>query len=263
MFKMHRVNAFLYRHWLELRASIDRKADVFFFPVIDILVFGFLATYISSNEGTKGVAAAILGGIIFWTLVYNIQRDIPFSLLDDAWSRNIFNFYASPIKLSEILVGTLILSVIKALISTFVIVVLAAGLFKFNLFAMGPVLAFYVINIFLFGWTFGFFTSGIVLRFGTKAQAVSWSLVLLIYPFSGALYPLSVLPPWMETAAKLLPLSYIFEGVRGFFFSGSTLPTSSAIAIITLNLVYLALGVTYYINGHKAAKNRGWYVNPT
>jgi ABC-2 type transport system permease protein len=253
----------MFRHWLELKASIDRKADVFFFPIIDILVFGFLATYINRADGSSSLAATILGGIIFWTLLYNIQRDVPFSLLDDAWSRNIFNFYASPIKLSEIIIGTLCLSMLKALISTIVVVLFASGMFNFNLFGIGPVLAFYVLNIFIFGWAFGFFTSGIVLRFGTKAQAVAWSLVLVIYPFTGALYPISVLPKWMAYVAQLFPVSYIFEGVRNFFLYGTNLTQNSAIVILTLNIIYLAAGLIYYVRGHQKAKSRGWYVNPT
>src|SRR6185295_12268640 len=107
--KLHRILAFLYRHWLEIKASYDRKADIFFFPIIDILVFGFLSTYVSQGQGKQGFAAALLAGIVFWTLLYNIQRDITFSLLDDVWSRNLFNLYSSPLRLSEILTGTLLL----------------------------------------------------------------------------------------------------------------------------------------------------------
>jgi ABC-2 type transport system permease protein len=261
--KLHRIAAFIIRHWFELKSSIDRKADVFFFPVIDILVFGFLSTYINRLNGSIGLAATILGGIIFWTLLYNIQRDVPFALLDEAWSRNIFNFYASPIKLSEIVIGILLLSIVKALISTVIIILLAAGMFKFSLLGMGPVLAFYVLNIFVFGWSFGFFTSGIILHFGTKAQAVSWSLILLIYPFTGALYPISVLPAWMAYVAKIFPASYIFEGARNFFLYGSHISNRSIAAIVVLNLFYLVFSLVYYSRGHKQAKRRGWYVNPT
>src|SRR3990167_5275014 len=110
--KWHRINGFLYRHWLEIRASMDRKADVFFFPIIDILVFGFLSSYVAQEQGRPGFAAAILAGIVFWTLLYNLQRDMTFSLLDDVWSRNIFNLYSSPLRLSEIITGTLLLSII-------------------------------------------------------------------------------------------------------------------------------------------------------
>lgn len=261
--KLHRILAYMYRHWLELKASIDRKADVFFFPVIDILVFGYLSIYISSSRQGGGVGATILGGIIFWTLLYNIQRDVPFSLLDDAWSRNMFNFYSSPIKLSEIILGTLALSVIKAIVSTIIIVVLASQLFHFNLVDLGPTLAFYVLCIFIFGWAFGFLTSGIVLRYGTKTQAVAWSLILLIYPFSGALYPLSILPPWMSFIAKFLPISYIFEGVREFFLNGKGLAFESMWPILGLCLLYLAAALAYYVKGHYLARIRGWYVNPT
>ena len=263
MIKTHKIRAYLFRHWLELRRSIDRKADVFFFPIIDILVFGFLATYLNRSSTTPGLAAAILGGIIFWTLLYNIQRDIPFSLLDDAWSRNLFNFYASPIQIREIVFATLILSIIKALISTVIIVGLAASFFHFNLLNLGALLAFYVLNIFIFGWAFGFFTSGLILHFGTKVQAVSWSLILLVYPLSGALYPIDILPPIMVFIARVFPISYIFEGLRAFFLHGAAVSGPVALWVCILNICYLLAGVLFYLRGHKSAKRRGWYVNPT
>lgn len=259
----HRVTAFLYRHWLEIRASYDRKADVFFFPVIDILVFGFLSTYVAQVQGRAGLAAGILAGIVFWTLLYNIQRDITFSLLDDVWTRNIFNLYASPLRTSEIVVGTLLLSVVKSVLTTTVIVALVTGLFHLNLFHLGLSLFVYLFELFAFGWAFGFFTSGIILRYGTRAQALAWSLVLILYPFSGALYPLSVLPRAMQIIARFIPASYIFEGVRNFFLTGQTLGGKAVLAMTVLNIVYLALAVIFYIAGHKSAKARGWFVHPT
>lgn len=260
--KFHRIRAFIYRHWLEIKHSVDRKADIIFFPIIDILVFGFLTTYINRSSDQIGLAGALLGGIIFWTLLYNIQRDISFSLLDDVWTRNIFNFYSSPLQLIEVILGTLSLSVIKALISTIIIVALAASVFGFNILSLGPALAFYILSIFVFAWAFGFFTAGIILRFGTRAQAVSWSLVLLIYPFSGALYPTSVLPPVMADLARLLPVSYVFENLRNFFLGQASLTANDVILISVLNIIYITAAIIFYVRGHRSAKDRGWFVHP-
>ncbi len=259
----YRIKAFLYRHWLEIRGSIDRKADIFFFPIIDVLVFGFLSTYVSRGQSRPGLAAGLLAGIVFWTLLYNLQRDISFSLLDDVWSRNIFNMYASPLRLSEIITGTLLLSVFKSILTTIVSVAIAMSLFHLPLFSLGSRLALYLLELFAFGWAFGFFTSGIILRFGTRAQAAAWSLILILSPFSGALYPLSILPRPIATIAHALPVSYIFEGIREFFQSGQGLSGQAVIIMTLLNILYLAAGVAFYIRCHANAKDRGWFVHPT
>jgi ABC-2 type transport system permease protein len=254
---------FLYRHWLEIRASMDRKADVFFFPIIDILVFGFLSSYVAQGQGKPGLAAGLLAGIVFWTLLYNLQRDMTFSLLDDVWSRNIFNLYSSPLRLSEIITGTLLLSILKSLLTTSVIVIITSSLFNLPLLSLGPRLAWYLLQLFMFGWAFGFFTSGIILRYGTRAQAMAWSLILILYPFSGALYPISVLPHPIAMIAKFIPVSYVFEGVRNFFQSGHGISSSENLWMMLLNILYLTVSVIFYVRGHAKAKDRGWFVHPT
>lgn len=260
--KFHRISAFVYRHWLEVKHSIDRKAEIFFFPIIDILVFGFLTTYINRSSNQIGLAEALLGGIIFWRILYNMQRDIAFSVLDDVWTRNIFNFYSSPLRLVEVIFGTLLLSMIKGFLSTLVIVGLAASIFHFNVLQIGPQLVFYIFSLFIFAWAFGFLTAGIIFRYGTRVQAVAWSLVLLLYPFSGALYPTSVLPPVMATISKFLPISYIFENIRNFFLYQSSLGWHDVWIITGLNTLYITLAIIYFVRGHKNAKDRGWFVHP-
>lgn len=262
MIKAHRIEAYLLRHLYEIKASIDRKADVFLFPTIDLLVFGLLTTYIQKFQVGSGVAGAIIGGIILWTLVYNIQRDISFSVLEDAWNRNLYNLFSTPLRLSEIVIGILILSILKALLTIVLMLLLSYGLFGFNLLGHGAVMAFYIFNMFLFGWAFGFFTASLIFRFGTKVQAVAWSLVLLLYPVSGVFYPLETLPEWLASLARLLPISYVFEGLRNLLVSGRAEAPGTLLLILALNGFYLSAGVWLFTTGFKSAKNRGWFINP-
>src|SRR3989344_81226 len=155
MIKAHRIYGFLLRHWYEILASMDRKVDIFFWPTIDLLTFGLLTVYIDKLNMQVGVTAAMLGGLILWTLVYNIQRDITVSLLEDAWSRNLYNIFSSPLSIGEVIIGTLILSFIKAVTTIVILLALAWGLFHLNLFYFGGYMVFFVANIFVFGWAFG------------------------------------------------------------------------------------------------------------
>ena len=81
MIKFHRIGAYILRHLYEIRASLDRKADIFLFPVIDILTFGLLTVYIDKLEQRPGIALAILGAVIFWTLVTISSAIYPFLFL--------------------------------------------------------------------------------------------------------------------------------------------------------------------------------------
>jgi len=263
MIAAHRIKAFLLRHAYEIRSSLDRKADVIFYPAIDILIFGFLSVYVD-QLGTAGkFAGGILGALILWTLVYNIARDIAFCLLEDTWSRNLYNLYSTPLKISEIVIGTLILSIMKAMITVSLLIVIAYGLFHFNFFSAGAVMIFYVFSVFVFGWSFGFATSALILRFGQKVQSVSWSLMLVLYPISGVFYPLAILPKWLAVVAKAFPLAHIFEGMRQLILRGQIPGPGDFVTIIVLDIVYLTLGILLFVAGFRHAKNRGWFIHPS
>ncbi len=261
--KPYRIKAYVLRHLYEIGATLDRKVDIVFWPTIDLLTFGLLSVYINKLNGAAGIVGAILGGLILWTLVYNIQRDISVSLLEEAWSRNLYNLISSPLRPGEIIMAILFLSFIKALITIAFITFLAWGLFGFNLFGLGAAVVFYVFNLFLFGWAFGFMTAALIFRFGIEIQTFAWSLIAVIYPISGVFYPLSTLPDFLAKIAQLLPISHVFEGLRGIILN-QTLPAGSDFVLIfVLNIVYLTFGIVLFRLGFKNAKNRGWFIHPT
>lgn len=263
MIKGYRIKAFIIRHWYEVAATIDRKVDIFFWPTIDLLAFGLLTAYINKLDVQSGIAGAILGGVILWTLVYNIQRDISVSLLEEAWSRNLYNLFSTPLLVSEVVIGTLILSLVKALLSISLLLFLSWGLFGFNLFSFGLPIAFFVLNIFIFGWAFGYITSALIFRFGIKVQILAWSMIAVIYPISGVFYPLDTLPPFLANLARIFPVSYVFEALRGIIIYGITPEISSMVIAFALNWLYLSLGIILFIAGFKNAKKRGWFIHPS
>ena len=263
MISPHRVKAFILRHIYEIWATFDRKFDIIFWPTIDLLIFGLLGLQIQKLSIQSGIAGSIIGGLILWTLVYSIQRDISVSVLEDAWSRNIFNLFSTPLKPSEIVIGLILLSISKALLTLSFVTMLAWGIFGFNLFSAGPTVIFYIFNIFIFGWAFGFMTSALIFRFGSRVQIFAWSLIAVIYPISGVYYPVDILPGPLVTAARFLPVSYIFEGLRSILLNGQAPAEKSFVVIGFLNLFYLVIGISLFVLGFRSAKNRGWFIHPT
>ena len=263
MIKFHRIQGFILRHWYEILASLDRKADIIYWPTIDLLAFGLFTIYIDKLSVAAGLATAILGGLILWTLVYNIQRDVTVSLLEDAWSRNLYNLFSSPLSVYEVMLGTLILSLLKVIITISFLLFIAWNLFNFNIFVYGWVIAFFVLNIFIFGWAFGYITSALIFRFGTRIQTIAWSLIALLYPISGVFYPLETLPTYLVKIAHAFPVSYIFESIRGIILRGDFPGSETIITIVLLNLVYFGAGVALYVAGFRHAKSRGWFIHPS
>lgn len=120
-------------------------------------------------------------------------------------------------------------------------ILLATLVFGLSFFIYGAMLVPFLLVLFLLGIALGILGSAIVLRLGPAAEWFIWPIPALLSPFAGVFYPLSTLPPWMQFIARLLPASYVFEGMRAVIarreISGSPLLIGVGLAVIYLLLV--------------------------
>lgn len=237
------IKGIVIRHLLAWRKDLDRLADAFWWATIDIIFWGLTSTYLKETQ-TFGSDIVILfiGGIIFWTMVQNAQREINMPLLDEAWNRNLINVFTTPIRLREFIVATLMLGILKLALTLLFLSLLAFFLYHYNIFYYGWYLLPAIVNLVLVGWWIGFIIDGLILRFGYKIQAFAWAFIFVIYPFSAVLYPVSILPPWARIISSLLPTSYIFENMRTVLFTGQFVFQDIGISFL-LNCLYLALSL--------------------
>ena len=56
---------------------------------------------------------------------------------------------------------------------------------------------------------------GLVLRFGSGAEALAWGVMFVVMPLSGVFYPIDALPGALQPVAHLLPTTPAFEALRG------------------------------------------------
>ena len=55
---------------------------------------------------------------------------------------------------------------------------------------------------------------GLVLRFGTGAEALAWGVMFVLLPLSGVFYPIDALPTVLQPIARLLPTTHAFAALR-------------------------------------------------
>lgn len=255
--KIKRVNALLIRHLYLYQRSVPRLMDIFFWPILELLLWGFLSLYLQKmNFGGLNVVTVLLGAIIFWDLMSQSQRAISTTFLEEVWERNLLNIFVSPLRLSEYLVSSVLIAMFRIIIVGLVMAALAWALYHFNLFAFGFYLILFMLNLLIFGWTLGFFTTGIILRFGSAAQVLAFGLVFLLQPFSAVFYPVSVLPQGLQYLARALPSAYVFEGMRAVIATG-TLPVSNLVWAFGTNIFYLILVLWFFTRMFARVKEKG------
>ncbi len=242
-----------------------RILDIFFWPAMDLLVWGFVSVYLMRMSGAAGGAAGAVNGAvsgngggaaaigsagpvpaaitfliaaaILWNVLYRAQQSVTVSFLEDVWSRNFLNIFVAPVRVREFVAATYFIGFVQTLIVVAVLSVMGMA-YNFNLFALGWYVVPLFANLLVFGWAIGMATTGLILRYGHQAEALAWAIPFLIQPLAAVFYPISVLPPWLQPLAQAIPASHAFEGMRAVL-AGNSLPLNDLLIASGLNLVYL------------------------
>ncbi|HEY4499442.1 MAG TPA: ABC transporter permease [Candidatus Paceibacterota bacterium] len=255
--RWHRINALLIRHLYLFKRSVPRLMDILFWPVMELLLWGFISAYISKlNIAGFNAVTVLLGAVVFWDLLSQSQRAVSIAFLEEVWERNFLNIFVAPLRISEFLASTVILAFVRLLMVAVVMSILAFFLFHFNFFIFGFYLLPFMLNLLFFGSAIGLFTTAIILRYGTSAQVIAFGLLFLVQPFSAVFYPVSVLPQVVQWIAYLLPSTYVFEGMRAVIATG-TLPSMLLVGAIVSNIIYFVVLCWYFYRSFAAVKVKG------
>lgn len=258
--KLYRINALIVRHLYLYRRSLARVMEIFYWPFLDLVIWGFITMYLMQFKGElHGAVTWFLGALILWDVLFRAQQGITISFLEEIWARNLLNLFGSPLKPSEFLAATMALSVFKVAAVAVVMVVAALLFFDYNVFKIGLFLVPFVLSLLVAGWVIGVLTTSLILRFGQEVEVLAWGLVFLFQPISCVFYPMDVLPGWLQAIAWMNPAAHVFEGMRGVLLEG-TLPLAHLAWSFGLNLVYLALMIWFFHYMFGVCKERGLLV---
>ncbi len=245
-----RTYAIFLRQFYLFRSNPTRLFSIFLWLVIDIIQWGFISRYLGSfGAATFTFQTVILGAIVLWGFGTRIQQGVMMSFLEDVWSQNFVNYFASPLKIVEYLSGLVFSSFTTGLTGFFLVVAIAGAAFGYDMFKIGLLLIPFMGVLFVFGISMGIFVSGVIFRLGPTAEWLGWPIPLVLSVFAGVYYPIATLPVPLQYIARLVPASYVFESLR------SILTTHTVTAAVGLNLltgaliafVYLGLAYAFFI----------------
>ncbi len=195
-----------------LARSPHRLFDVTLWPLVDVLLFGALATYVSTGNTSAGdrAAAYLLSGIVLWHVVYQSQIAVSTGFLEETWSRNLLNLMVTPIREVEYVGGVALFGMLKLVIGVSVLAIGALVFYSFSVWTLGFGLVPIAAVLLLVGWCISMFVIGIVLRYGAGAEALAWGVMFVVMPLSGVFYPVDALPAALQPVALALPTTHAF-----------------------------------------------------
>jgi ABC-2 type transport system permease protein len=214
-----RVAAMITRYVYLLRSSWPRVFDLMYWPLVQMLTWGFLQTYlIEAVQNSAGhlafAAGALIGAMLLWDILFRGQLGFSVSFLEEMWSRNMANLMMSPLRPGEFILSLMAMSVIRLAVGMIPVSLLAIVFFGFNLWGLGLGFAVFFANLILTSWSIGLVCSGLVLRYGLAAESLVWTIMFLLQPLACVFYPVATLPIWLRGLAWMLPPTYVFEGLR-------------------------------------------------
>lgn len=82
-----------------------------------------------------------------------------------------------------------------------------------------------------------------LLKTREKMMGIGQMITMPLFFGSNAIYPITLMPPWLQSVSKLNPLTYVVDALRALLLTGdySNIPDDIAfLSVITFVLVILA-----------------------
>ena len=254
---LRRIGAVMLRHWYLIAGSWPRFLDLAYRPMVQMILWGFIQTFLVRQSSFFAQAGGILlGGVMLWDVLFRGQIGLAIAFFEEVYSRNLGHLFATPLRIGEYMAALMVVSLARTMVGLFPATLLAIWFFGFSLYSLGIALAAFFVSLIAFGWSIGLFVAGLVLRYGLGAEGFAWAFIFALAPLCGVYYPTSILPSWVQALSAFLPASYIFNGMRAVLID-HVVRTDYLLAAAGLNVVWLAAGIVAFLIFHSQARERG------
>lgn len=252
--KLQRIQAIFVRQWYLLGNNPTRLAGSFVWLTMSIIQWGFISKYLGSlGKANFNFITVILGALILWEFLTRIQQGMMMAFLEDVWSSNLINYFASPLRVSEYTIGLVSSSIATALLGLLLMSIIAGIGFGYNIFIIGLQIIPYVAILFIFGTAMGLFICAAIFRLGPAAEWLAWPLPMILSLISGVYYPIDTLPGPLIMIAKLFPPAYVFESLRAQLAQAATsgMLITNLLFGASLALLYLFLAYVFFLSVYR------------
>ena len=251
-----RIAAILLRQYYLYRGSPVRVLPLFVWAAIDIVLWGFITRYLGTVGAVGTAVPTLLGAVLLWDFLQRVMHSVAMTFLEDVWSRNFLNIFATPLSVVEYITGLTLSGIIASQVGLAVMLLIAVAGFGLAIAIYGAAVFAFISILLLFGVGLGIFGAALVLRMGPSVEWLIWPIPAILSPFACVFYPVAILPGWMQAIAHVMPPMYVFEGMRGIVrdghFSAGLLLASGGLAVL-----YVLVAAAFFVHVHRYAIRSG------
>ncbi|MFE6282165.1 ABC transporter permease [Streptomyces sp. NPDC057877] len=230
------------------RAQVRDAATLFFtfaFPLIFLVVFGLIFSGQEVAETGRPYIAYTAPGVLSWGVGNAAVFGIAFTLMQ--WRRDdlLRLIRMTPTSLPTVLASRYVLALAVGVVQAVVFVAVALlPLFGLELDARWPL----ALPVLLLGIT-AFLSMGVIIgSYADTPEAVAAIANCLMVPMaflSGSFLPLEMMPSWLQTLSRALPLRYFNDAVSAALTGGGGLGDIAVGcgALLAFTAVFAAVGL--------------------
>lgn len=230
----------------------------FYWPLLDILTWGFLGSWIQQSQPTQfhNYETAALLGVLLWQVVGRGCNIMGFAFCEELWSNNIVNLFSLPLRTAEWIIGVILYYAIMMCITSLFCMFAIFMLYDVSLWYLLSTFLIFVPPLFFSALWLGFTCLQILILLGKRGIELGFVAGWFLTPFSGAFYPIEVLPRWGQMISSFLPMSYVLQGMRRYVMHQQD-PTLYLIKGYTLSILYATAAILLFVYCFNRSKKDG------
>lgn len=239
-------------------------------PLSGAAILVVMYSVITQGNFNTPLFAYMYLGNAFYIYVGQIMNGVAFSVIDDREHyRTLKYIYTAPVNYPVYLLGRGVASFLVGTVAVVVTIVFGALFLgvKINLAAVNwPLLLFALVIGVIMLAMMGLILGGVLLLLVRHMYEIGGAIAGALFLFSGAVFPLTVLPTYLQPIGYLMPLTYWLELLRRAMVSSvaTAFPTLTWLnnlqilgILLALTVIFAAISVSVFRWCERVARDRG------
>ena len=137
-FAVRRIGAMGLRYLFLLRSSWTRIVELAYWPIMQMVLWGFMSQFLlTSVSPVIKTAGMLIAAVLLWDVMFRSNIGVAVSFLEEMWSRNLAQLFASPLRPYEWALSLLFISLVRTIIGVIPAAILAIPFYSYSIFDMG------------------------------------------------------------------------------------------------------------------------------
>ena len=130
-----RIYAMVMRHVYLYRGSWPRLLELTYWPLMQMLTWGLLSQFLVTNSTFVAQAFGVLiAAVLLWDVLFRGNVGVAVSFLEEMWSRNLGQLFASPLKPWEWAVALVTVGLLRVVVGVVSAALLCIPLYHYSIF---------------------------------------------------------------------------------------------------------------------------------